>query len=134
LLFVRENVANVKILVVVEGSNFARQVAEKLNTSGYAVYTAETPKNAFRAYLHQLQNWPVFLVASDVFSGNAFGRMDAAFVFRHRHEMSSLVALEYQMAFNACFRSALVSPATEQGLFHLADAYNDFRLYLPIRI
>jgi hypothetical protein len=126
--------AGAKVLVVVEGAHLAQEVAGKLNDFGYAFYTPEAPKAAVRSYLHQLQNWPVFLVTSDVFSGNALGRMDAAFVFRYRPEMSSLVALEYQMAFSGCHRSVLVTPSTDRGLFHLADAFNDFRLYMPIRI
>jgi len=112
----------------------SKDVAEKLNTYGYSVHTTSTPNNNFRAYFHRLQNWPTFLVTSDVFSGMAFGRVDAAFVFAHKHEMEAHVVLERQMAYSAGAISALITPATEQGLFSLADHYNDFRCYLPIRI
>jgi hypothetical protein len=120
--------------VVVDGEHFAQEVTAELNKAAYAVYVDEAPKNCFRSYLHQLQNWPVFLISSEIFSGNALGRMDAALVFKRRPDGGDLVSLEYQMAFNNCEVSAVVTPATDLGLFDLARAYNNLKFYLPMRI
>lgn len=123
-----------KVLVVVEGDRLAQEVAHQLNNTGYAVFTEEAPSFGMRAHLLQLRNWPVFLVSSEVFSGNALAVMNAAFVFSRTLDMESLVALEYKMAFNGCFKSVLVAPLTDHGLASLGASVNDFRNYQPIRL
>jgi len=134
LIFFSDDVSRSKILVVVDDDNLAKQVTEELNKKSYAIFVAEAPKNYVRAYLHQLQNWPVCLVSSEVFSGNALGRMDAALVFKRKPTSEELVSLEYQMSFNSCNVSAVVAPATEQGLYNLAHAFTYLKFYLPLRI
>lgn len=119
---------------MVAGDYDARRVTEELNKFGYAVYAEEAPSPALRAHLHLLQNWPVFLVTTDVFSGNTLYRMNAALVIQHKPDADALTALEYQMAFSYCSLSAVITPPTERGLFALASAYSVFKLGVPIRL
>ena len=130
----RASVCHAKVMVVVDGQYLADKVAAELNPFGYAFSVTNAPDWGFRSYLHRLTNWPVFLVTSDVFSGQPFFRMDAVFLFKYEPEGKELLVLERQMAFSRCSVSAVSVPPTYRGLAALAKAYTFFELCCPVRI
>lgn len=121
-------------MVVVDGLHLAEQVAAALNPMGYAFVVDQAPDWGFRVYLHQLENWPVFLVTSDLFSGVPFFKTDCVFVFKYQPNGQENVILERQMAFSSCSVSAIVAPPTFVGLSELVKAFTFFELSLPLRI
>ena len=101
---------------------------------GYAFYQSNAPSASARALLQAQQNWPVFVVSPEVFSGTVCGKLDAAFLFKSKVETDEAMALEIRVALEHCSTTVSVFPKSEVGLSNLADHYATLKLCVPIRI
>jgi hypothetical protein len=84
--------------------------------------------------MHQLDNWPTFLVTPELFSGQGFVRMDFAAMLGRVPEQQDAVALEIKMADSKCSHSAIITPPEHRPLAMLAEIYIDLPQNMPIRI
>jgi len=129
-----DDVASLRVLVVVEGLFQARRVCRLLSTIGYAFFTNNAPSSENRALLAAQTHWPVFLVTPELFSGPAFDKFDIAFVFNSAPAVCDSYRLEVTMALEDCQKSFAVFPKTEDGLKTLSDTFGDVNSSLPFKV